>query len=418
MTPSSFDRRSFLRLTAGSGAAMSLAAVLAACDRARDLSRPPATAPDVPTRTRPVTWPVEDAATVPSGLEVERGATLRIYQWREYLYDDVLDAFARKHASADVDVHVESFSDMTEAIARLQQPDADFDVFFPTIDVLGHLVAAGILRPLNHDYLSNLGNLWPEFLAGDGPFYDRGARYTVPYTVYSSGIAWRTDLVDPADASDPFELPWNLRYRGRTGFLDQYREALALGLQRDGFHDVNTVDATAIADASRAVADAVRAGAIVSKDGAYDALPEGEIAAHQAWSGDALTALTYGDDPPREIGKTLAYWWPMDATGWVGCDLTAVCARGKHPVLAHAFVNHLLDVDVAFDNFVWNGYQPPLEDITLERAVREYPGLAEMDHDRAILTPDQFDAGQMFHALDPRSDARWLDGWERVLAAV
>jgi spermidine/putrescine transport system substrate-binding protein len=410
--PGAFDRRRFL----GLAGATTVGAILAACDRAPASSSP--TAPRVPTRADPVAWAVDETSLVPSGLDVERGATLRIYQWREYLYDDVLDAFARRYASADVDVHVESFSDMSEAIARLREPDADFDVFFPTIDVLGHLVGEGLLRPLNQDYLSNLPNLWPEFRSSDGPFYDRGARYTVPYTVYSSGIAWRTDLVDPRDATDPFGLPWNPRYRGRTGFLDQYREALALGLQREGVDDVNTIDATAIDAASQTLLEAVDAGAVVSQDGAYDALPEGELAAHQAWSGDALTALTYGDRSPREVGRTLAYWWPMDRTGWVGCDLTAVCARGRNPVLAHAFVNHLLDAGVAFRNFVWNGYQPPLEEITLERAVADYPGFAEMGHHCTILTPEQFAAGQMFHPLDPRSDARWIDAWERVLAAA
>jgi spermidine/putrescine transport system substrate-binding protein len=257
--------------------------------------------------------------------------------------------------------------------------------------------------------------VWPAF-RGDGPFYDRGARYTVPYTVYSSGIAWRTDLVTAADAVDPFSLPWNARYR--AGFLDQYREGLALGLGHAGVTDVNTIDAGAIATAATAVTRAVRAGAIVSSDGAYEALPDGVVAAHQAWSGDALTALHYDGRDPVETGKTLAYWWPMSSAGWVGCDLTAVCARGENPVLAHAFVNHLLDVDVAFDNFVWNGYQPPLEDITLERAVRDYPGLAEMGHHCAIVTPDQFASAQMLHALDPRSDAEWLGAWQRVLAAA
>jgi spermidine/putrescine transport system substrate-binding protein len=108
----------------------------------------------------------------------------------------------------------------------------------------------------------------------------------------------------------------------------------------------------------------------------------------------------------------------MSGDGWVGCDLTAVCAHGKNPVLAHAFVNHLLDAGVAFDNFVWNGYQPPLEDITFERAVHGFPGVAEMGHHCVILTPEQFSAAQMFHALDPRSDAAWLDAWERVIAAA
>ncbi|HYG70663.1 MAG TPA: spermidine/putrescine ABC transporter substrate-binding protein [Actinomycetota bacterium] len=412
------DRRAFLRSAAVGAAGISLAGVAAACGGDRRTATVDPSVPRVPTRTDPVTLPVDETQMIPSGLEVERGTTLRVYQWREYLYDDVLDAFARRYAASDVDVSVESFSDMNEALARLREPDADFDVFFPTIDVLGRLVAEGLARPLNHDYLPNAANLWPEFRPDEGPFFDRGARYTVPYTVYSSGIAWRTDLVTEGDAADPFALPWNERYRGRTGFLDQYREALALALARAGVTDVNTTDAEEIRAATTALVEALRSGAVVSQDGAYDALPRGELVAHQAWSGDALTALTYGRRDPREVGRTLAYRWPMDGSGWVGCDLTAVCARGRNPVLAHAFVNHLLDAGVAFENFTWNGYQPPLEEITLERTVRGYPGVAEMGHHCVVLTPEQFARGQMFHALDPRADARWLDAWQRVLGVA
>jgi spermidine/putrescine transport system substrate-binding protein len=414
MTERRFGRRSFLRGAAALTAATPLGGLLAACGR-----RPAETVDDlpVPTRANPVAWPAHEDLAVPSGLRVERGATLRVYQWHEYLYEDVLEGFVRRHGADDVDVEVESFSDMNEALARLREPGAAFDVFFPTIDVLGRLVDARLLRPLNHDYLPNVGNLWHEFRSADGPFYDRGARYTVPYTVYSSGIAWRSDLVDPVDAREPFDLPWNPRYTGRTGFLDQYREALALALARGGVTDVNTADRGALRRAGSELADAVRAGATVNEQGAYEDLPEGRVVAHQAWSGDVLTALTYDGRDPIQTGRTLAYRWPMDGTGWVGCDLTAVCARGRNPVLAHAFVNHLLDARVAFSNFVWNGYQPPLEDITPDRAIAEYPGLRAMDHHCTILAPGEFAAGQMFHALDPRSDAAWLDAWQAATTA-
>ena len=71
-------------------------------------------------------------APIDADLPVEGGATLRIYEWRDYLADDVLDTFARRYASADVDVRVESFTTMAEAVARLRRADGDFDVFFPT----------------------------------------------------------------------------------------------------------------------------------------------------------------------------------------------------------------------------------------------------------------------------------------------
>ena len=72
---------------------------------------------------------------------IERGATLRIYQWRDYLADDVLDSFARRHAGDDVEIEVESFTTMAEARRRLRRPDGDFDVFFPTIGALPRLAA-------------------------------------------------------------------------------------------------------------------------------------------------------------------------------------------------------------------------------------------------------------------------------------
>ncbi len=54
------------------------------------------------------------------------------------------------------------------------------------------MVAADLLRPLNHDYIPNIDNLWPQF---QNPWYDAGWRYSVPYTVYTTGIGWRTDMV-------------------------------------------------------------------------------------------------------------------------------------------------------------------------------------------------------------------------------
>ena len=106
-------------------------------------------------------------------------------------------AFEQAYAAADVHVEIESFEHIDEAIARLQDPASDFDVVFPVIDVLPGLVDAGLLRPLNHDYLPHVRNLWGWF-RGDGPFYDPGQRYTTPYTVYTGGIGWRADVV--ADA--------------------------------------------------------------------------------------------------------------------------------------------------------------------------------------------------------------------------
>ena len=347
---------------------------------------------------------------VDPGRPVERDATLRIYQWRDYLSAGVVDAFARRHVDAGVRVRIESFTTIAEAVQRLRDPDGDFDVFFPTIDALPGLVQERLLRPLTHELLPGIRNLWPFFQDDRGPFYDLGQRYSLPYTVFSTGIGWRRDLVRPGDAPDrsrnPYDAYWNPRYRGAVGIYDDYREAIALALLRRG-EDPNVEDASSI---GRAVDDLVAmARAVdveVSAEGAYDELQTGEYAIQQSWSGDLLSAKRFGSVAADDAGN-VAFIWPPG--GIVGCDLTAICARGRNPVLAHAFVDHLLDVGVAMENFRWNGYQPPVGD-------EPPPGVPDGLR-RAILAPDDLLAGRFLRPLTPAGDARWRLGWQRFLVS-
>ena len=341
------SRRSFLRAAGVAAGGVYLGACAPVREpRVRSTSRLPIHAGNPP---------------IDADAPVERGATLRIYEWRDYLADDVLDTFTRRYASADVEVRVESFTTMAEAVARLRRPDADFDVFFPTIGSLSRLVAEDLVRPLTHELLPNRSNLWPYFQEDRGPFYDVGQRYSVPYTVYSTGIGWRRDLVRSRDApgelANPYDAYWNERYRGAVGIYDDYREAIAMALLRRG-EDPNTGDAAAVGGAvDDLIALAEGVDVEVSSEGAYEELQTGAYAFQQSWSGDLLSAKRFGAAAADDAGQ-VAFTWPRG--GIVGCDLTAICARGRNPVLAHAFLDHLLDVGVALRNFRWNGYQPPV----------------------------------------------------------
>ncbi len=369
--------------------------------------------------------PVDAGLALASDLPIERGATLRVYEWKDYLSTRALSAFERTYAAHDVHVEVESFTHIAEAVARLQDPASELDVVFPVVDVLPGMVDAGLLRPLNHDYLPHARNLWSWFRAGDGPFYDPGQRYTTPYTIYTSGIGWRADMVAPADApdrrDDPFSIFTDGAYRDLVGIYDAYRDALALGLQHAGLVDLASASDGQLTAAGDFLAEAVRVtNARFTDDGAVEGLAECAFAVHQAWSGDVLTAPRYaadeGDDP-AEVGAALRYWSPSGPSCVVGLDLTAICAAGRNPVAAHAFLDHLLRFDVALDNFAWNGYQVPMEGATREAfADPSFPW-----HDAvpaslrgAIVSQEEFAAGQMLVGFDPSQDARWLTQWSRV----
>ena len=171
-------------------------------------------------------WPLfKDNQAIASGLAPEQGATLQIYNWVAYVNQACLNHFAKKY---NCKVKLTTFNTMDEALAKLRS-GLNFDVFMGvTVDVLGQLIETKLIQPLNHSYIPNITQTWPDFT---DPFYDLGWQYTVPYTIYTTGIAWRKDYVheNPATMANPWAMPWQAKYKGKVAILDDYRESTAWG---------------------------------------------------------------------------------------------------------------------------------------------------------------------------------------------
>ena len=85
-----------------------------------------------------------------------------------------MNSFAKKY---NCKVQVTTFNTMDEALAKLRS-GLSFDVFMGvTVDVLGQLIESKLIQPLNHSYIPNITQAWPDF---PNPFYDQGWQYTVP----------------------------------------------------------------------------------------------------------------------------------------------------------------------------------------------------------------------------------------------
>ena len=210
-------RRALLKGAAAAGVGIPL---LAACDGGSSATTQ---ALEIPAPDNPVQWPLSQAnKAIESGLTPERGSTLRIYNYADYLSPGVLKDFEKRY---DVDIRLSTFNDADEALTKVASKNLRFDLYFPSYDSLGRLVQADLLRPLNRDYLTNAGNLWPGL---QDPWYDRGSRYTVPYTVYSTGIGWRTDTVaaDIPAMDNPYDVFWDQQYAGRLAILDDWHLSL------------------------------------------------------------------------------------------------------------------------------------------------------------------------------------------------
>jgi spermidine/putrescine transport system substrate-binding protein len=406
------SRRGFLKGSVGAGLLAGGGSLLEACGGAGSGSQATTASHGIPLPRprRPVTWPVyKDNPPLKSGLAPEKNATLRIFNWVAYINEAVVKNFCKKY---NCKYQLTTFENMDEAMAKLRSGQVNFDIFFPTIDVLGQLVYGKMIQPINHSYVPNISQAWPDFA---DPFYDGKWQYTVPYTIYTTGIAWRKDHVpqNPYTMANPWAMPWQAKYRNKVAILDDSREGISLGLMKNGIFDLNTTSASQIRAAGSALVNLAHLTNVHIDNNDYTEVPGGQIWIHHAWSGDMATSAYYMQKgvPVDVVG----YWFPTDGRGPVGNDLITVLRTAQNPVLAHLFQNYLLDLHNAIENYSYTGYMQPLTGITPQRLVAEK--LLPKTLMSTTVLPSYFRRGVMELQLPVTALSLWEQAWLQAKSA-
>ncbi len=351
---------------------------------------------------------------IESGMEPESGGTFTVYNYPAYIYPNLLKQFGQKYG---VTVKVAPFDDINSGIAKLASGAISPDVTNMTPDNLDRVVAGKLIQPINHDYIPNLKNVWPSL---QSPFYDVGSQYGVPYTTYATGIAWRTDRVseDIAGMANPLDIFWQSQaYKGKVALLSEPRETIAMALLRKGHTDVNTEDPKLIDQAVSDLQELYGICNVLVNDLQYENIPEDKTWLNQAWSGDMLSGYFYFLPKPS-VGKLLRFWNPGYGKGPIQNDMWSVCANTKKPVLAHLWLNFLIDNGVAYSNFVnFNGYQPPLTEIDPDELVRK--GVIPENLKNSILTAADLGPDSLQEmTLTETGQQLWQNGYSQFLAGA
>ena len=359
----------------------------------------------LPRPNNPVRWPVFTGnEAIKTGMPPEEGATLQVYNWVAYVNQAVVNSFAKKYKCK---VQVTTFNTMDEAMSKLRGAHLKFDVLMgATVDVLGQLIESKLVRPLNHSYIPNISQAWPDFT---DPFYDRGWQYTVPYTIYTTGMSWRKDLVNenPYTMANPWAMPWQSKYKGRVAILDDYREAISLGLMKNGIYDLNTTDYRQINQARKALEDLSSLVNVRIDNNDYTEVPDGDTWIHHAWSGDMAAAASY---MPKGVPvSTVGYWFPTDGRGPVANDTNVVLHSATNPALAHEFLNYFLDLPNVIENISFNGYMQPLTGVTPQVLVKEQ--ILPTSLLSTVVLPSYFRRGVAELQLPVDVDALWQQAW-------
>jgi spermidine/putrescine transport system substrate-binding protein len=438
--PRDLSRRAFLRKAGMAGVAMpTLAAILAACSSGAQQEPGGGASSSGASGSNtfgtggvggapyplarldaPVTWNIlDDNQPIESGLEPEQGATLKYLNWPYYLSPALVRAFEEKYAKYDVTVEKTIYPDMAGGVSTLRASPDEFDVMFGVqIYVLGQLIAGGLLAPLNHDYIPNLANnVWP---ALQSPFYDQESRYTVPFAIWNTGIMWRNDKVstDIEGMANPYDVFWEDAPKDKTALLNNSRDSLGMAMFRAGVTDVNTGDQATIDKAKSDIAEVVAATNARFDHTDYTDVPDGKTWLHQSWSGNVGSAFYFL--PEGDTAPNISYYWPGATDGIPGNvdnDTIVLIKGSKAPVLAHLFIDFMLDAQNALTNYTtYSGYQAPMTSINPDELVGNKVVPEHLA--TTIVTEDQFAAGYRELELAPDVSSMWESAYQEIQAGV
>jgi spermidine/putrescine transport system substrate-binding protein len=365
----------------------------------------------------PVTWTIQsDNPVIDSGLPPETNATVQVLTWPYYLSPQVVKAFEKAN---NCKVVVTEADDMDKLLQKINSGQGEFDILFGmNVWAVGRSIAAGLIRPLNLDYVPNLAaNCWDQF---QSPFYDVGSRFTLPYSIWNTGIFWRNDHLkaDIAAMANPYDIFWDGAPKDKTHLLNNAQDALSLAMFWKGNSDINNADAATLAQAKDDIAQVVQATNAQFDHVDYTDVPKGQAYLHQSWSGNVSDAFVFL--PKGDQALNLSYYWPGHTDGIPGNadnDVITLLATGKTPVLSHMLADFVLDSKNAYTNYTtWTGYQMPQKTFTPDLLV----GNAVVPEHLAstVVSEEDFKKGFRELELPTDDDAAWQSAYAELAAGV
>ena len=186
---------------------------------------------------------------------------------------------------------------------------------------------------------------------------------------------------------------WDPQYAGKIGVLDDSGEALTMAmLAWDITDDVNTGDPEHHGNAAKdKLIELIDRSTSRSTSRSTRPSPTGKFTVHQAWSGDLIAARWYLPKGESARGARLLGAGVDVSERVIGNDCIAIPKSSPSPVLAHTFLNYILDNDVAEKNFNWNGYQPPLTKLDAQYLIDK--GYIVENLMSAVVVPEDFPSG-------------------------
>ncbi|SUD90678.1 ABC transporter substrate-binding protein [Psychrobacter phenylpyruvicus] len=367
-------RRRFLEMTGAGLAALSGVSALSGC-------QPNSSSTDVDGDSA--------GAVSSSGKNV-----VNVYNWTEYISDDVLKAFTKE---TGIDVVYSTF-DSNEAMyakLKLMGNSGNYDVIFPGTDFVDKMRKENMLEVIDHNKLSNFKHLNKSFLDVD---FDPENKFSVPYLWGSSGIGVNTKRIDLSSITSWDDL-WLPEYKGRVMLMNDLRDVFALGLLTLDL-PVATQDPKHIKAAYEKLTKMMPNVRTFNSDAPRMPFLEGETYLGMVWNGEVIMAQDQGM-------PELDFVYPKEgAIMWM--DNMSIPKNAKNLENAYAFIDFLLRPDNSAIISEEIGYGSPSD-----AAKALMP--PEMANNKIIYPPEDLLGHALFRQdVSDKTMALYQQYWDRL----
>lgn len=376
----------------------------------------------------------------------DREHTLKIYNWADYIDEDVLSQFQewyKEQTGEEVEIIYQLFDINEIMLAKIERGKEDFDVVCPSEYIIERMLRNDLLLPIDKDFGdtpnyidSNISPyIFDRFNMIDGSGKNAND-YAVGYMWGTTGLLYNTKYVTPEQASS-WSILHNEQFRKKIFIKDAFRDVygpILVYLKRDAIDrgevtmDQVMYDATdeSIALVEDFLKKAKRLVAGWEADFGKEMMTKEKAYINLTWSGDAVWAI----EEAADVGVTLDYYVPDEGSN-VWFDGWVIPKYAKNVKAARYFINFMCRSDVALKNMDAIGYVSAVAtpevleakiDDTLENGVDAsyfFGKGAENVKIDAVQYPDRkvIERCAMMHDSGARTE-QMLEMWARVKGEV
>ena len=265
--------------------------------------------------------------------EAKSDVTLNLYNWSEYMPQEILDGFKEE---TGISVNYTTFDSNEAMYAKLKLLDdsSQYDLAIPSTYYVEKMAKEGLLQELDKSKLSNFKNLDTSFT---NTKVDPENKYSVPYMWGSTGLAINGDVVDAATVNSWNDL-WRPEYKNQVMLMNDMREVFGMALLTLGYsgNSRSPEEIKAAYDKLTTIMPNVKT---FNSDATRIPYIEGETNLGMTWNGEAVMA--------NDEGLTsLVYKYPTEgAILWM--DNFVIPKNAKNVDAAHKFIDYLLQPENA-----------------------------------------------------------------------